>query len=581
MAKPPDFKHQPSPSAYLRQKGNIVDESYHLAEGHIIFSDTEIPSLECKFEVAYMQNATAWAVVYIEFTESIDEHVRHEIPNLVKQHKIEVIEGREDIWGRIIRIEIRSYATITRSLSSLDEGTGLRLLFRARRYEVIFDKEPETGWRYFYIANLPMHRIYKPDYSLQVDRRDFQEEKSRHILKGIIDFLIDEPHEMDGEALKQVAHEKVHQLQLEYPGNDEVFRRKHISLYLNNDEIGRLYWNQSQKNRSYPLEPLTRLILIKEKLPDNWSEESLANWICRLFSIGLGADIQWIHWHTSSEDRFLPANKHVWVSQSIEDTVSDLFPFAVDIHEANLVFRENDIGLHQKTHEWVYFFVETILRNVVDMGEDKCTIFLNIIEQYIHYRSIPAVLQVRTTLLAVMAEYIFKKWQEDSPNAPKLPKHRVTKAQRRKIRAAVEEKLRSIACTIFPPKEDEDAEQYLEHFNDFVSNINDGISQSFSDRLKAKLEWFFNCHGYSESHYIYDNVDLLVKSRNALAHDHEFASDRDSSININAEISNVEMMIPLMIALILGYEGRYYDGYKYLQNNWRHGSGYSWTPNGR
>ncbi len=59
---------------------------------------------------------------------------------------------------------------------------------------------------------------------------------------------------------------------------------------------------------------------------------------------------------------------------------------------------------------------------------------------------------------------------------------------------------------------------------------------------------------------------IIVKSRNALAHEQKFHSQREQQENkpddLSKEIANINTRVALMLALALGYRGAYWDAWE-------------------
>ncbi len=66
---------------------------------------------------------------------------------------------------------------------------------------------------------------------------------------------------------------------------------------------------------------------------------------------------------------------------------------------------------------------------------------------------------------------------------------------------------------------------------------------------------------------IKEKIEQFVESRNNLFHKHNFASENPDKIlnelerqkGVDLEIRNIQLFIPLLLATILGYQGKYWD----------------------
>ena len=523
MSYLPRHVYHPTPSDYLRRQGTVVEGSYFFAEGQLTFADEEKTSLDCTFEVAQMQDGKCWAVGYIEFGEEYDwQQDFPKIYQLIDNHRFESFKGIENLLGRQV---IGYFNSKINRVFSPEHKSGFRILILLSKYEVTYGDSLSFDHYHFYVTNLPLDSGYNP--------------AKRY----------DKEHD-DKERLPQ-----------------------NIPIYLNDNELACIYWKEHIAIISHASEPISRLELKASAIPHRWSAENIVDWICCLFGIGLGIDVQWTFWQSRKFSNVIPPSKQVWRTRTIQ--TQRFTPFIVDDHQASMILNQAyDIGLEEKSGEWLFYFVESVLQNIVKQNFDETSDYYDLILKYIHYMSISAVLQVQSTILVTMSERIYKLWVNDDKENRKYIMADTENISRELIRNAlleIDPKLHA-ADTV-------DKANLQQKFKGMRDKILSNLGQP---SLLEKLQSFFEFHNYPEEHWIKNNIKLLIASRNALAHDHVFASYR-SRFKLDAtdldEISNVEMMIPLMLVTILGYEGRFYNSYEANRGNGRDNI-WSWTLNG-
>lgn len=190
-------------------------------------------------------------------------------------------------------------------------------------------------------------------------------------------------------------------------------------------------------------------------------------------------------------------------------------------------------------------------------------VYLNALNYYIAYAATPAPTdEFECTLLSVLGEYLYKLWDEKQPRNKKYKIPEQSIRLKTIVLKAISSTLRENREEFLPQETDEQSPDYEIRFQNFDSAIRSKIRNYLIGGLITELRWFFEQHGYSEDHRIHTRVKEFVDSRNALAHEHCFDSQRKGKPeNIPNEILNIRGMIPLMFALIFGYTGEYWDVY--------------------
>ncbi len=548
------FKYAPSPSAILRSKGTVVEDSYHFVQnGELVLTDGR--KVPCDFEVGYMQDASAWAVVYVAFPEDTPLHDRDDLENRVSRCSDE-LTGIESIWGRTVKVKplLRNYLT---SPPGMPEG--VRVVFLVERYEISFAEQSASTNRFFDLVNLPVHFSHSPRLSVEFDRADAAERAFSVGVDAAINAALEASAEKTPDEIRELALKMA-----ETAKKDAVhgyLKQWFIPIKIEDDVFARLFWKRDSGEIGYPLEPMSFLKLYTDKIPRGWELETVAEWLCALFSMALGRDIQWIHWTAPSPERELPPSREVWRARNVQR--NRFTAFALEPYDAAYAL---SAGLHEKD-EWALKFVGTVLGGLMRRDMAQIVPYLVTLRSYISHAATPAPsIEFTCTLLSVLGEYIYKIWTEVEQKAYALSRDQ--KTARNSIKRAVKTALSNLPPDatfnpFVPPKPTEPATEHQRRRKKFKDDMISKFSKSIGYSLTDELLWFFEYHRYPADYYrLGERIKSFVDSRNALAHEHRFACERDGKPNeIDKEIANIRMMIPLMFAAILRYEGDYWDSY--------------------
>ena len=545
------YKYAPSPSAILRARGTIVENSYYFAHnGELVLKDGS--TVACDFEVGYMQDASAWAVVYITFPQDMSLRERNRLEKRISACG-ESLTGTEDVWGRTVKSTLLQRVNLTSSVAN----NGTRVVFLVENYEISFEEQPESGNRLFDLVNLSVHFSYSPSFSTQYDRADAAEQG---FLAGV-DAAVKKAREVSPEK----SLEEVHALALRAAENarkastgDGFLKWWFIPIKIGKDDFARLYWRKNPKELTFSMEPISRLWLNTDRIPLGWEPEAVAEWLCALFSMALGRDIQWTHWIKPSEDTELPPSYETWQVRNIQQ--SRFVAFAEEPHDAQLA---TEAGLYER-NKGTLDFIEVVLGKLMQRDMVQIEPYLNALRYYIGYAAVQSLsYEFECTLLSVLGEYIYKVWTGVEGINYKLP------PDQKKARKSIIEKAKAAFFDLSSPEIDpfvpakpgEPASEHATRRNKFIEATLSRFSKSVGYSQTDQLAWFFESHGYQADRYpLAGRIVAFVESRNALVHEHCFHNEREGKPQeIDKEIANIRMMIPLMFAAILGYQGRYWD----------------------
>lgn len=547
-------KYAPSPSEVLRSKGIVVENSYFFVQnGELVLKDGR--KVSCDFEVGYMQDASAWAVVYITYPEDIPQADRHDLPSSWLSRGQELI-GIENVWGRTVKVSLIHWISATGS--GIMEEDGIRAIFMVSRYEIGYQTSPISAYRIFSLVNLPVHFSYSPQFSTQFDLRDAENKAYTAGVNAAIAATL-EP------ALGK-SRDKMHTYALEQAelarktALEGLLRRKYVPIKVNGAELAQFFWQKKPEDIGYPLEPMCVLSIDTAQIPKNWEVESIVDWICALASMALGRDIQWIHLIEPSGERGLPPPYEVWEVRNIQSR--SFLGFAENPRGAQLTLRH---GLHEKS-EGTLNFVVSVLGKLMQRDMDQIEPYLNALRYYISCAAVHSLsYEFECTLLSVLGEYVYKVWTEVEGKKYTLP------PDQRKARKSIIATAKA-AFSVFPlaeinpfvpAKPGEPTSEHDTRRRRFIEAILNRFYKSVGYSQIDQLAWFFESHGYQADHYrLARRIEAFVESRNALVHEHCFHNERKGKPEeIYKEIRNIRMMIPLMFAATLRYEGRYWDSY--------------------
>ena len=560
------YKHEPSKA--LSSHGDIVEDSYYFVEnGRLLLEDKR--ELQCKFEVAHMQNGQSWLIVYFQVFES------HKDIQFIKQHAMIdlVFFGKDASIGSTVQVYTSQLVSENTTMGS---GSGMRMEFVARRYEVSSNEtDIEVRFVEFYVSNLPLALPYKPStyegFRLELERDRHSAELEAAITSAIQNRQTDIS---DDELRKRIeAH-------IEKAGESATNEgmslgvAEYIPINIDNVEVGKLFWKRSYDDRDYDGQPLCRLVIDVEKIADDWGFEEVASWICRLFSLSLGRDVNFNYYliRDFGHEYFFP--QRVWISNSISGVSFNAFT------EDQGYFRAT-IGLSADSNSLK--FVTDTMSYVLNLPKHHRIKYHEALLTYARYASsIVSTYEQRCTLLCALGEYIYSAW-ESVAGAKYV--HHLEKSERRVILNEMIEVLRKHKNKLIPKMKNESDLEYEKRVESELNDYKSGLGHGLSGTLKDQFEWLLRKNGWNlddgDESYFYTKhrVKKFVKSRHKLFHEHRFSTPRDAKHwgkEVGREIENIQTFIPLLLATVLHYEGQYWHP---LAGNVR--GSWEWMPQNR
>lgn len=551
-------EYEPQPSEKLKEYGELLSNSYFLATG-TIYSKKRF-GLSCKFEIAHMQQGDSYAVVYFVFPEFSTYDDREKYERLV--HEATWLEGTEIFNGRTIVAKV-GY----RKFQIGDHASrGLQIVYYIDEYSAKFQPaeesvaERENSVFRFYLANLPLRLKYSSEFI----RRNRKETAERKRLEAIIDKAIEvKDQEIEEDELKTILLETADNAGkiTNRAGQEELANRDCIALEYNGVEIAKIYWISNYEERAYNSCPVAMLRIDENSLPPGWKARDLSEWICKFLSIAIGKDV---NWNIYRKLQVQPGiyNEIVWVSRKIEEKRFNAFTIKYGyFREALGVDKEDD----------AVAFVEAMFAFIFKYDSETTLHFLNAAFDYVRYMSIPTRNpQVTSNLLCALGEFVYRVWENIYQDHSSISKLQSASDLKKSLLKIVDD----FDGGLIIQEENEPQEMYLKRLDKYKNTLKSKLGNLFGISLFDKYAMMFEAQGWlldrSEKDGLAARIEQFVNSRNKLFHEHRFAKWGEEDNSLSCEIDNIEMMIPLMIAAIVNYEGKFWDVYL---NSWNHKSG--------
>jgi len=556
-------KYNPQPSKFLLEQGNVIHESYYLAEGSLSYNlQSSENKLDCEFEVATMEDGSCWSIVYIYFPEGMENSF-----GLITTSPHSLFKDANKLIGkdylRQSHIEVLPLHLKESKTNAMFFIQGLMLIFRVQSYFIDrTHSDFEAQSKIYCLANLPISKYYNPITSAELDEMNLMKELEQQTLRDTLHNVIgltstsnlpqDQIVEKGIQDFLRVKEEKF----LAAPSP----KWKSITFTVQEKTIAQLYWYNSKVERAFNNQPLSRLRVDQRNLPIGWNADNVAQWISVLLSVALGRRVIW-------NQSFIPASgdrelnrKEFWEAGQV-----DIGRFYAFTEHGNF---HAQFGIDQDTKAVI--FVQQILGHLFQTPFEETQEYLHVAINYTYYASVADDVQQRCTLLCALVENLFSTWKNDNKE---IIKDEFPKTQRQSVMDAVEFEIKKRLATILPQVSDEPIEMYEKRSKKFTdrlrSTIGENLSQSFVHRLKSlfsQYDWYVNSDS-SGTYNIGRWIEEFVKSRNKLFHENrfhysnadEFPNERERNKKLISEINCIEMFVPLMLATILGYKGGYWD----------------------
>lgn len=408
-----------------------------------------------------------------------------------------------------------------------------------------------------------MGLAYTPDTASELYLRDGLNQASEVALNAAVDKILHLPlHSATPEEIRAAALQEAQRAKENFLENAPPAYWKYIPIEVGGDCVARLYWQRNRADRQYLSQPLSLLRVNNDKLPPGWTAETCAEWICALFSLALGGVTTWNYYRIPPKETNQLPPKQVWLSRVIQQK----WFFALT-EESNLhTVLEVGIGYDEQPLE----LVNTILAHLFQRPPSETEDYLNALDLYIQYAASPSVGdEFRCTLLCALGEYLFHLWEKCENREFESE---ITKATRRKVLNSIHSEIEKMMPELLPLREGEPEQLYQERCNNLINDVKSAVGYRLGSSLTDQFKFLFEQQGWHVNtdlpgDHIGQWIVQFVRTRNKLFHEHRF--EHEDSIQQYREIRIVEMIIPLMLATILCYEGRYWD---LLENRW------AWMP---
>lgn len=231
------------PSRHMQSFAPFDQDSHYFASGQAEFDELKV---ECDFEVIYTHNCEPIVALYLKSKDAMELFWRKHIEEKGNTH--------HTMGGPI------PHPTFTR-LSGIDKRFGYEIIVENGHLQSLGGSEiPPT-----FAANT----IYRIDRRSTITKNYSYKEHFVFELTGI-DFETDFLYE------------------LQFPISDE---KTPLTLQVIYKQV-RLYDNQ----------PLVRLLIPKNSVPDQWDSESLADLWCAFVSLAIGRDVRWVEMENPTDE---------------------------------------------------------------------------------------------------------------------------------------------------------------------------------------------------------------------------------------------------------------------------------------
>jgi hypothetical protein len=322
--------------------------------------------------------------------------------------------------------------------------------------------------------------------------------------------------------------------------------------------IAKLYHLRGRKEREYPTQPMTALIIDPQDVPQGWQIENAAEMICNLLSVASGLDVQWLEWQYGVNVASWPmiAGKG-YLSRRTQP--SRFYSFIIDYY----LTTSSEI-------EPIKLYMSACLSWLFQHPFEEVDIYRRLLALYKEYANVNSMSHATSgRLLTTLAEELVEAW-EQSENIREKTKL-VSETEKDRLIDVIKGLITQNTAKLLDEAPNQSIEMRIaeiqQRLEDIIStNINTPsfvkrIERLF-DRAEGKLDIRFK-----NNLPIY--IQSFVTSRNSLAHSGCLATDSpDKRVRkkiqkiwvddtANNEYANIVHMLPLMFAAIFGYTGSY------------------------
>ncbi|MBZ0320583.1 MAG: hypothetical protein K8L91_29490 [Anaerolineae bacterium] len=251
-----EYTYPYSPSKDLSKRGSIVPESYYFSEGRLIFNGDSADFVSCQFEIGYMEDSSAWTIVYVPAIEE-NTNILRELDSRIVYAEKELI-GVEKIHSGTINVSNLRFAEMHGSTAF---GGAAKVVFSVGRYQItISNQETDDGTRnraYFYLTGLPLSSNYARDQTaLLFDMIKTSKTENDAALDAVIRYTFDNRNtvfdEVRSEALEEAKKAKTKVL------SDTFSKEVPIRVSSQNITVG-LQWHNNAEDITYPSQPASVL----------------------------------------------------------------------------------------------------------------------------------------------------------------------------------------------------------------------------------------------------------------------------------------------------------------------------------